>query len=127
MRRAIKLSSYLTLALALLVSACGVNPVREANTPELKADALYAEYVIALESGARLIADPSVPDAVKSRIQSTHRSARPFVEELQNKRALISKLRIESSADLPAALLALDELLRAATPKVRALEKETAQ
>lgn len=111
--------------LVMLLSACSINPVATANNPELKAQALYAEYVIAEEGAARAMQDPAVPDQAKRAIQNTHRLTTPPVEAMEAQRKLIASLRITKPDDVPAALLALNDLITAAAPLVAGFSRET--
>jgi hypothetical protein len=110
-----------------LVTACTTHPVREAQTPELKAQALYADYVLAEESAARIMQNPQVPDTIKVELQKAHKEATPVVEELERQRIALSKLRMEGSADLPGAILTLNELITQAAPLVTALTEKASR
>lgn len=117
-------TAFLALALSLL-AACAVNPVREAQGPILKAQAIYAEYVIAEEAAAELMQSPQVPDNIKAGIQKVHKAATPAVEAMEAQRVNITKLRITSPEDVPAAVIALNELILAAQPLVENFTRST--
>ncbi len=111
--------NFAFLAILVLLAGCAESPVKVAGTPELKAQALYAEYVLSEEAAARLIQDARVPDNVKLAIQSGHRSVNPIVEEIERQRLAIEKLKVEKPEDVAAAILALNDLLLAAGPIVK--------
>jgi hypothetical protein len=64
--------------LLLILTACAHNPVRTAQTPEQKGDALYGIYVIAKEQGAALLQDATIPDDAKRPLaEAMVKSAKP--------------------------------------------------
>lgn len=109
--------------LCLTLAGCAGSPVREAKDPELKAQAMFGEYVIAEEAVARVIQDPQVPDKVKAALQSGHGDVNPIVEEIERQRQTIARLRVEKPEDVAAAILALNDLILAAQPIVNSFNQ----
>lgn len=111
------------IVVAALMTGCTTNPVAEAESPELKAQALFGEYVIAEEAVARVIQNPQVPDKVKAALQAGHGDVNPIVEEIERQRQAIALLRVEKPEDVAAALLALNDLILAAQPIVNSFNQ----
>jgi hypothetical protein len=112
-------AGLMIVAALVALAGCGASPVVVAQGTELKAEALYAEFVLAEEAAARLIKDPNVPSDVKEALQSAHRTLKPLVEELEAQRVLLSALRVTKPDDVPGALLALNDLITQLEPLIK--------
>lgn len=112
-------SLFMALLWAFALTACANDPVVAAKDPELKAQAVYAEYVIAEEAAAKLMSSTLVPDNIKAGIKQAHAQINPLVEALSEQRELIAFLRINKPEDVAAALLALDQLVTKLGPLVK--------
>lgn len=84
------------------LSACTANPVKEAETFEQKAYALYGTYVIFQEKAAELVQDTTVPEKVKGGLRAADRVAYPVAESLVDAAVTVSDIRsiIEDCKDL---------------------------
>jgi hypothetical protein len=118
-----RLGYALTALLVLFVAACATDPVVQAKDVELKAQALFAEYVIAEEAAVVIMRSPDVPDNIKAGIKQAHAQINPLVEALQEQRELIAFLRINKPEDVAAALLALDQLITNLDPLVKGFSR----
>lgn len=110
-----------------IVSACAHDPVSVARGPELKAQALFAEFTIAEQRAAALMQSAEVPDAVKAEIQAFEKKAAPIAEKMEAKRTTIADLEVSAPAEIPQALQALNELIAEAAPLIHQLDHKTKQ
>ena len=75
----------MVLVLVLLLGGCALTkPVRTAETPEQKAFALYATYVITLEQATGVLMEPSIPVSLAERV----------LEVAEVNRQLLATLRV---------------------------------
>lgn len=111
-------AALLLCVLFLAVHGCATDPVRVAESPQARADALFAEFVIHERTVDRLIKDPAVPDSVKMRLKSLDARVAPIAEELDAQSSNITHLKFTKPEDIPAALDALNALLMRAAPLI---------
>lgn len=102
----------------LLLAACAV---QRAETPEQRAYALYATFVIAQEAAADLVENPATPAAVVAAIKAAHGPARVAVHAARDAARTYSAAKATQNGNVAAALAALEAALRSAAPKVEAL------
>lgn len=81
------------LAVALLVIACGANPVKQAETFEQKAFALYGTYVIFQGKAAELVQDAATPERVKQGLRDADKVAYPVAESLVDAAVTVGEIR----------------------------------
>lgn len=71
------------LVLIALLSGCaGLNPFGAAKDLDQKAYATYGTFVIFEEQGAKLVADPTVPQSIKRAIAQADARAKPSADTL---------------------------------------------
>ncbi len=92
------------VCLALLVVACTSSPVKQAETFEQKAFALYGTYVIFQGKAAELVQDQAVPEQIKQGLRDADKVAYPVAESLVDAATTVSDIRdiIDMCAALPA-------------------------
>lgn len=66
----------------LLVHGCASNPVSAAQDPSQRAYAIYGEFVLIEEIGAKLVRDPTVPASWKIAIRRADAKAKPTADAL---------------------------------------------
>ena len=106
-----RLKGAAAACILLALAACATNPLSTAQTVEQKADAIYAQYVIAKEQAATVISDPTVSDAVKVPIAQAAVASKPAADSLES--ALETYAQAESA--LAAGTTTSDKLTIAAT------------
>jgi hypothetical protein len=111
-------SLFMALLCVCALAACA-SPVITVNDPELKAQALFAEYVIAEEAAVEVMRSTLVPDNIKAGIKHAHAQINPLIEAIHEQREVIAFLRINKPEDVAAAMLVLDQLVTKITPLVR--------
>src|SRR5688572_30912715 len=90
----IEMIRTLTVAVAMAVlTACTANPVREANTFEQKAYALYGTYVIFQGKAAELVQDSAVSEKVKQVLRDADKASYPMAEGLVDAAMEVSRIR----------------------------------
>lgn len=82
----------LVVVLAVL-TGCVANPVKEAETLEQRAYALYGTYVIFQEKAAVLVQDATVPERIKQTLRDADKVAYPAAESLVDAVATVSDIR----------------------------------
>lgn len=105
---------------AMLIVACAhtPNPVGEAQGIELKAQAAYGEWVIAEERMVAILHNAAVPENIKDEMKKIHDALNLRVEQMERQRVNLANLKVSSPEDVPAALLALDEIFKEVRPGV---------
>jgi hypothetical protein len=81
------------VCLALLIAACTPNPVKEAETFEQKAYALYGTYVIFQGKAAELVQDAAVSDRIKMALREADRVSYPVAEGLVDAAGEVSAIK----------------------------------
>ena len=81
------------VALAMLIVACTANPVKQAETFEQKAFALYGTYVIFQGEAAELVQDVATPERVKQALRDADKAAYPVAESLVDAALTVSDIR----------------------------------
>lgn len=81
-----------TAAMAIF-AACGVSPIKQAETFEQKAFALYGTYVIFQGKAAELVQDSAVSDRIKQALRDADKVAYPAAEELVEAATTASDIR----------------------------------
>lgn len=115
------------LAAALGLEGCAGNPLKEAQTVQQKAYAIYGTFVIIEEQGAHLVQDPAVPQGVKSAIRSADAAASPLFDTGLDLALQIESIRQDVAAGkttedkLLIASANLDRWITEAVPKLAAL------
>lgn len=122
---------FLTLVMtcSIFLSGCaGYNPVAVAETPEQKADAVYATFVIFEERAADLAAKPGTPQGIINSLARADRVVKPIMDNLQAAVSEVAKVRADiaaggdSTADmLVVVTLNLEKWLIEAAPALQAL------
>lgn len=108
------------------IAGCSSNPVKEAETPEQQAYALYGSYVIAVEQAADLVEDPDTPAAVKASIKQYEPVATQAAVTLRNAVRSAAQAREAVAAGestrerLTLAIAQLNDKLAAAGASIRA-------
>lgn len=91
------MKSFLTFIVALvapaLLAGCLANPVRQAETFEQKAFALYGTYVIFQGKAAELVQDSVTPERVKEGLRAADRVAYPVAESLVDAATEVGNIR----------------------------------
>lgn len=92
-----------TAAIAIF-AACVPNPVKEAETFEQKAFALYGTYVIFQGKAAELVQNSAVPEQIKQGLRDADKVAYPVAEELVDAATTVGDIRdiIDTCAALQA-------------------------
>jgi hypothetical protein len=70
------------LILSSIIAGCASNPLKEAETAEQKAFAVYGTFVVAEETAAKLVLAPGVPANVKEALRRADREAKPAADAL---------------------------------------------
>lgn len=83
----------MVIAAAAAFAACTSNPVKQAETFEQKAFALYGTYVIFQGKAAELVQDPASPDRVKQSLRDADKVAYPVAESLVEAAVAASDIR----------------------------------
>lgn len=78
---------------AVIFAACTVNPVRDAETFEQKAFALYGTYVIFQGKAAELVQDSTVSERIKQGLRDADKVAYPVAEELVDAATTVGDIR----------------------------------
>lgn len=82
-----------TLLAVVVLSACSLNPIKEAETFEQKAYALYGTYVIFQGKAAELVRDSAVSDRVKTALREADRVSYPVAEGLVDAAGEVTRIR----------------------------------
>lgn len=101
-----------------LLTACATEPIWVAKNSQARADAMYADIVIGQKTILRLLAEPSIPNAVKLKLQAADATIHPIADQIDLASANVTHLKVTSPEDVPAALQALDEILTRAGPLI---------
>ena len=117
----------------VLLTACAnqpdlpdmATPIREAQTTELKIQALFGDFTAAEARYVAILNNPSIPAEFKRSVKKVYDDIVKPVEFLNDQRKTIAELRIRKSDDLPAAIAAADRLLRELQPKVLSFGEKT--
>ena len=80
------------------LAGCAGNPVKEAETAEQKAFAAYGLFVVLEERAASLMAEPTVSDATKLRIQRLDARLKPMADSVLGTARLAQEVRDEVAA-----------------------------
>lgn len=114
--------------LTLMLPGCGTTTaVKQAETPEQKAYALYGTYVIFQEKAAELVQDSTTPDNVKQSLRDADRMAYPVAESLVEAVLEVEAIRqqissgMTSEEKLTLALQNLSTIYFSAAPKLLAV------
>ncbi len=93
--RDIKLIRWLvaTAAMGLFLAGCPTNPVKQAETFEQKAYALYGTYVIFQGKAAELVQDAATPERVKQGLRDADKVAYPVAESLVDAAMTVDDIR----------------------------------
>lgn len=91
--RALMAGAWSLVAILAVLSACTSNPVRQAETFEQKAFALYGTYVIFQGKAADLVQDPTVSEQLKQPLRDADRVAFPVAESLADAAATVAEIR----------------------------------
>lgn len=115
-------------ALLLACTGCSVlQPVRVAETPEQKADALYATYVIFQRRAVAIAEQPATPDRVVQALARADAAAAPVMNSMYDALLLVNTVRDEVRAgetpeeQLTVVTLNLERWVDEAVPLVYAL------
>ena len=119
----------LLMALSVFLAGCeGTNPVAVAQTPEQKADAMYATFVLFEERAADLAAKPGTPQSVINALARADRVVKPIMDNLQAAVTEVAKVRADIAAGgdstqdmLTVVTLNLEKWLLEAAPALQAL------
>lgn len=102
--KVLKIVSFAVAVLAapMLLTGCPINPVRQAETFEQKAFALYGTYVIFQGKAAELVQDPVTSERVKQGLRDADKAAYPVAESLVDAAITVNDIReiIEDCKDL---------------------------
>lgn len=71
---------FIVLIVANVIAACANNPVATAKTPEQKAFAVYGEFVVFEEAGAKIASDPSTTASVLTALKTADARAKPVMD-----------------------------------------------
>jgi hypothetical protein len=117
MRRVKILAGDMLILLVLATLAgCTTNPIKEAQSLEAKADAVYGEYVSAEKRMVDIIHNEQVPQSIKAELKVLHDMANPWAERLDTAKENVANLQVSHTEDLPGAIRALDDILRQSEP-----------
>lgn len=112
----------------LTLSGCGTaSAVKQAETPEQKAYALYGTYVIFQEKAAELVQDSTTPEEVKQTLRDADRVAYPVAESLVDAVIEVEAIRQQVAAGmtpeekLTIAISNLSTIYFSAAPKLLAV------
>lgn len=128
--RAVFLAFLLAIAIpvTLVLSGCGTtSAVKQAETPEQKAYALYGTYVIFQEKAAELVQDSTTPENVKEALREADRVAYPVAESLVDAVREVEAIRqqvvsgMTPEEKLTIAISNLSRIYFAAAPKLLAV------
>lgn len=81
------------LTASVLLAGCPINPVKQAETFEQKAFALYGTYVIFQGKAAELVQDATVPERVKQGLRDADKVAYPVAESLVDAALTVGDIR----------------------------------
>lgn len=82
-----------TAAMAVFMACTGINPVKQAETFEQKAFALYGTYVVFQGKAAELVQEPAVPQDVKDSLRAADRVSYPAAESLVDAAMEVGEIR----------------------------------
>lgn len=112
----------------LTLPGCGTtSAVKQAETPEQKAYALYGTYVIFQEKAAELVQDPTTPENAKEALRAADRVAYPLAESLVDAVIEVESVRKQVAAGatpeekLSIAVLNLSTIYYQVAPKLLAV------
>lgn len=112
----------------LTLSGCGTtSAVKQAESPEQKAYALYGTYVIFQEKAAELVQDSTTPEGVKQTLRDADRVAYPVAESLVDAVIEVEAIRQQVAAGmtpeekLTIAISNLSTIYFSAAPKLLAV------
>lgn len=118
----------IALPVALLLPGCGITaPVKQAETVEQKAYALYGTYVIFQVKAAELVQDPATPENVKQDLRDADKAAYPLAESLVDASLEVEAIRqqiaigLTTEARLTIAISNLSTIYFSAAPKLLAV------
>lgn len=120
---AVAAPAFLTLAGCGTVTA----PVKQAETVEQKAYALYGTYVIFQEKAAELVQDSTTPENVKQALREADRVAYPLAESLVEASLEVEAIRqqietgLTTEEKLTLAISNLSTIYFSAAPKLLAV------
>lgn len=112
---------------SLALPACQSTPVKEAQTLQQKAFALYGTFVVYEETAASVMQDASVPESVKAAIRKADAEAKPIADSLLDGARTYIKISTaidaapDSATKLSVATQNLQMWVDEATPKINAL------
>lgn len=121
---------FLTLLMtcSVFLAGCGsYSPVAVAETPEQKADAVYATFVIFEERAVSLAERPGTPQSVINSLARADRVVKPIMDSLQAAVSEVAKVRAELAAGdstqdmLTVVTINLERWLIEAMPALQAL------
>lgn len=128
--KAVFLAFLLAIAIpvTLMLPGCGTtSAVKQAETPEQKAYALYGTYVIFQEKAAELVQDSTTPEDVKRALREADRIAYPVAESLVDAVLEVEAIRqqvstgMTSEEKLTIAISNLSTIYFSAAPKLLAV------
>lgn len=89
-----KLTRWFVATVAMVTfMACGLSPVKQAQTFEQKSYALYGTYVIFQGKAAELVQDTTTPERVKQALRDADKVTYPVAEELVDAAVAVSDIR----------------------------------
>lgn len=97
----------LALGALLLSAACAVNPLAVAKTTQQQAFSVYGEFVAYEKVAAKLVQDPTVPEAAKTVLRHADAAAYPPATALYNATQEV----IQIQADIAAGATTSDKLV----------------
>lgn len=83
----------LLISVMVLLAGCPTTPVRQAETFEQKAYALYGTFVIFQVKAAELVQDAATPDRVKQGLRDADKAAFPVAEALVDTAVTVGEIR----------------------------------
>ena len=87
--------------IVLLLPGCGITaPVKQAESVEQKAYALYGTYVIFQEKAAELVQDSATPEDVKQALRDADKVAYPLAESLVSASLEVEAIREQIASGL---------------------------
>jgi hypothetical protein len=127
--RPLMLAFLLAIAVptTFLLPGCANSPVKQAETVEQKAYALYGTYVIFQEKAAELVRDSTTPENVKQSLRDADRIAYPVAESLVDAVIEVEAIRqqvstgMTSEEKLTIAISNLSTIYFSAAPKLLAV------
>lgn len=93
--RSVKMVRWLaaTAAMTIFLVGCPTNPIRQAESFEQKAFALYGTYVIFQGKAAELVQDAATPERVKQGLRDADKVAYPVAESLVDAATTVGDIR----------------------------------